>query len=253
MNGLNNDQMAGAAGGISGFADAFLSSMKQQREQASAQAAAELQRELAGNKGVVTGQELFDYGVTMGIPAAQLAPLDLEKKYNISLGKAWVDNLNAQKVTTEKEKGLNLRKDKDVAAKKALDTKGPNLAFKPEVASAKALNDALVTAGYPIGTKLSAIKDKNKLAAINTAYMDNMGGSIQAAGQQDFLEATSPFGVEESPTWWGGSKSGVTSQAGYRAKAPKVAPVVAPLTAPALPPEAVGVDREAQKKSFRRK
>lgn len=269
---MDNEQLSGWAGGISGFADALQSGMKAnaEREDAKNKFAAymELQREMMGNK-TVTGQELFDYGVTMGIPADQLSPLDLGKKYNITLGKAWVDNLNAQKITDTKEKGANKRAGAAAEAKVKAAGAGKseaNASFKPEVASAKALNNALVREGYPVGTKLEAIKDKAKLDAIAAAYLEDMGGSIQAAKQQDFIEAVSPFEVGNEKTFWGGDRPTVTARPGYRSKVAQAAAQAAPpqqpapgaVPRPAAPmpaavatPQAVGGDKKAAQDAFR--
>ena len=268
---MDNESLNSLAGGVSGFADSFLAGMKEKRDrEATASKFAaymELQREMQGNK-TVSGQELMDYGLTMGIAPEQLKPLDLGKKYNITLGKTWVDNLNAQKITGVKEGGAKERANIAANAKKA--TAGGvnrNLSFKPENASAKALNDALVGAGYAPGTKLGAIKDKGKLEAIGKSYLEGMGGSITAAGQQDYLEASLPYTVKEEPGFWG-TNIGVEAQPGWRSKV-KTVETTPPVTAPAAPsiptaggspmptaapsPEAVGSNRKAVRNAYLKK
>lgn len=268
---MDNTALAGVAGGVSGFADAFLSGMKEKRDREAAEskfgAYMELQRELAGNK-TVTGQELFDYGSVMGMTPEQLKPIDLGKKYNVQLGLNALKAIQEGKNVATKEKGAEKRANIAAGAKKeAAGTAKPNTAFNPEAASKLALENAIVRAGYKKGTSLKALgKDKEKLAAVSQAYLEEMGGSIASAGQTGILEASAPFEVKEFPDkFWESDRTQIGVLPGFRKRAveaaaqgavapaaattPRIGATVEPTVAPTQ--EAVGADRKAVANALR--
>ncbi len=226
-----------AAGGVGGFADAFLAAMQQKKteenQQARFAAAIDLQREISGLK-KVTGLELSQLGQAMGISIDKLKAIKPDVKYDAGLGKEWLSKLAEGETAKTKDAGATDRaKIKAASAKAVADTK-VNKGFKPDAASAATLQDLIAEKGYKRGTPIQSVVKAEDLKDILAAYPERMKASIQAAGQQDNIDVDAPFEVVSQGGFW--DKPIIKVLPGYRAKAAKAA-MSAPANAPATPGE----------------
>lgn len=277
---MNNEQLAGWAGGVSGFADALLGGLEKQqgREDAAAKwlAYQELQREMMGNK-KVTGQELVDYATTLlGLKGddPRLQQVRLDQEYDVRLGQAWLNNLSGQKIADTKDKGATERA-RIKAGATGNKGSGKSKTFKPEVTAKTILEAQAIKKGYKKGTPGLAMAKKSDLEDIRAAFQTEMNAAIQGAGWQDDIEAGDPFEVTPADGFWSSPKikvlpgfrtrtqekaaadAAAAGVGGGASPTPGMTPAPGPAAAPAAAApqskEAVGADREALKAKFRKR
>lgn len=209
-NGDDSGALSRSAGFAKGFASSFLQARqgaaKAQAEQAAAaekraqwQAHDDLLRELAGNKDM-TGQELIDYGRSLGMGDKELAAFEPGKNYDAGAGKAWITRVAGLKDTGIKEKGKNDRAGQ--ADKLKRDGYGSGGGAKKPMDLAKmeaqALRTASALAGIPAGV---APGDpglpEETMQKFNQYYGESLQGQKTAwettMGKSSGLEAQSPY------------------------------------------------------------
>ena len=256
---MDNDTFSAVSGGVSGFADAFVQGLqaKQERQAAKERYAAqlELQREMMGLK-KVTGLELAQFGEAMGIDPKDLTALKPDVKYDIQLGKEWLDKLASMKNTKVKDTGATKRKEIGAGAKKELSKK----TFDPTQAQLNILAGLPGMAGYKKGTPMKSLyKTKEEaIAAANTAQDLARARLVGATRESDF-DVQSPFAMTQEPGWFETAtyepQSMFVPRKTVQPAAPAPGLVVTPGAAALAPPPRIGealnpADAEAKRKKL---
>lgn len=269
-NGDDSGALSRSAGFVSGFASSFNSGLAgaakardeerdRQEKRAMWEAHNDLLRELNSSKDM-TGQELIDYGRSLGVDPSQLQAFDPSKSYDGGAGKAWIGRVADLMKTDKTEKGKGDRgaaaNATRIAAAK-IKAAGGGGAKKPMDLGRmehQALLSARALAGIPDGV---APGDpglpKEKQDAFNQYYMQSLQGQKTAwentMDKSSGVDPNKPFESVTDPGIMRDNKITPGNLYNVRSGAmPHVAPAPGAVPGPGAAPAARGVGPPAAKK-----